>query len=1143
MSFNCIFTTLRLIKYRLLLLILAGAMTSSAQLNPSNLTQYTELEGVPASEVGSILPDHNGYIWLGTLNGLARYDGYEFKRFFNNPNDPGSIKGLQVWGLFEDSKGRIWAATSPENLNVYDPIKRSFKTYEYKHLIKHPANVELGVNAICEDHTGRVYFGVSTNFGEEIHSCILYMDEGDTSIHQFLVPDSIDSKNVVRMTADTGGNIWIITYSGLFKIDTLKQWSRLNNWSRIFTSTKDYPTDIKFGKDGKPWITTWKNVLYEFDLNSDNYHSYPLEGATQNSSNKLAIDDKGNIWIGTDRGVFLFNTITKEFQKFNFEINHPLDRAHIRTIKPDRFGNIWIGTNSHGLFKYEEKAIFKSYSYKTGQKNSLTLGWVGNIIEASDGRIYITTSGSQTTAGISIMDPITQSIIQSTKSSQLSISEIVSFMEFAPYEFYVGTWEDLHQFSSSTMSARKIKLEGISDVIIQRGIKDKKGNLWLGTTKGLYRKTKESSAFVKYDLNLLDGANASSNEISNFFESPKHGLWLLTNNGLFLYKYETDKIERHAYDRTKGDVLITQDINSFYEDPSGIAWVGGWQGGLSKYDPETRKIETYTLDDGLPSMSVQSILADEKNDALWLSTFDGLSRFDLKEERFNNYSISDGIQGQLFADGSALKTSGGLFIFGGSNGITLFDPDLINKSSHPPRVFLTGLKLFDQSVLPGESSILKRPIQETDEIILKNNQNNITLEFAAIHYSNPSKNRIRYKLDGYENEWRDAGNQLLAFYPQLPTGQYTFKVKAANSNGVWNEEGASLRIHILPPWWNTTWAYIGYFIILIGSGFALDKYLRHRILEKERDRFQAQQLQQAKEIEKAYLELGQTHESLKATQAQLIQSEKMASLGELTAGIAHEIQNPLNFVNNFSEINKELLEELKGERSKVNGERDLNLEDQLVQNIVDNEIKILQHGKRADAIVKGMLQHSRISTAGVGEKEPVDINALVDEYFRLAYHGLRAKDKSFNATLKSDFDPSIGTINIIPQDIGRVILNVITNAFYAVNQKLMNQGMTGKVSSTSDKQENKTVYEPAVSVTTKKINHHIEIRIKDNGVGIPKKNLDKIFQPFFTTKPVGQGTGLGLSISYDIIKAIGGELKVNSIEEEGTEFIIQLPVV
>ena len=274
-----------------------------------------------------------------------------------------------------------------------------------------------------------------------------------------------------------------------------------------------------------------------------------------------------------------------------------------------------------------------------------------------------------------------------------------------------------------------------------------------------------------------------------------------------------------------------------------------------------------------------------------------------------------------------------------------------------------------------------------------------------------------------------------------------------------------------------------------------------------------------KQVQERTFALKQSLDNLKSTQSQLIQSEKMASLGELTAGIAHEIQNPLNFVNNFSEVNNELLVEMKDEIDKGN------IDDvkTIANDVIENGQKILHHGKRADAIVKGMLQHSRSST---GVKEPTNINALADEYLRLSYHGLRAKDKSFNATMKTDFDAAVGKVNIIPQDIGRVVLNLLTNAFYAVDEK---------------KKSGVESYEPTVSISTKKTDGKVEIKVSDNGNGIPQKVIDKIFQPFFTTKPTGSGTGLGLSLSYDIVKAHGGELKVETKEGEGTAFIIQLP--
>jgi signal transduction histidine kinase len=400
-----------------------------------------------------------------------------------------------------------------------------------------------------------------------------------------------------------------------------------------------------------------------------------------------------------------------------------------------------------------------------------------------------------------------------------------------------------------------------------------------------------------------------------------------------------------------------------------------------------------------------------------------------------------------------------------------------------------------------------------EKLVLPHEHNHISFEFAAIETSRPFMVKYQYMLEGYDKDWSPLTSRSNATFGNISEGTYTLNLKAQGANGVWTDP-VTYTFKVLPPWWHTWWAYGIYGMLFIGGVIMADRIQRKRLLAKAHEEAREKELEQAKEIEVAY-------ENLKATQSQLIQSEKMASLGELTAGIAHEIQNPLNFVNNFSEVSNELLDEMKGEIDKGHYDEVKAITNDVKQNLE----KILHHGKRADGIVKGMLQHSRSSS---GVKGPTDINALADEYLRLAYHGLRAKDKSFNATTKTDFDETIGKINIIRQDIGRVILNLITNAFYAVTEKKKQHGDT---------------YEPAVWVSTKKVGENVMISVKDNGNGIPLKVLDKIFQPFFTTKPTGQGTGLGLSLSYDIVKAHGGELKVETEEGKGSEFIIVLPVV
>jgi signal transduction histidine kinase len=448
---------------------------------------------------------------------------------------------------------------------------------------------------------------------------------------------------------------------------------------------------------------------------------------------------------------------------------------------------------------------------------------------------------------------------------------------------------------------------------------------------------------------------------------------------------------------------------------------------------------------------------------------------------------------------------------GDLNGYYTFFPDKVKTNPIPPKIVFTGLGINGKMVIPGSNSPLEVPIEQAKKIILNYDQNNISIDFAGIHYSSPEYNRHRYMLENLDTNWHETYSQKTASYFNVQPGEYIFRVKATNSDGVESEK--DLKIIINPPWWKSGWAYGLFGLAVLSCLFMFDRIQRKRIISRERENNRKIEIAHAKEIEKAY-------NNLKTTQTQLIQSEKMASLGELTAGIAHEIQNPLNFVNNFSEVNKELIHEAL-QSIKTGNSQAAAL---LLATLEENEDKIIHHGRRADAIVKGMLQHSRAST---GQKELTNINAVADECLRLSYHALRAKDKSFKATLKTDFDENIGNIPLVPQDIVRVFVNLFNNGFYATWEKAK-EGIQG--------------YEATVSVMTKKVNTKVEVRIKDNGNGIPQKVFDKIFQPFFTTKPAGQGTGLGLSMSYDIIKAHGGEIKVETKQGEGTDFVVELPI-
>ncbi len=1094
------------------------------QLNSGNISQLTEKDGLSSNTVNAMLVDNQGYLWVSTYNGLARYNGYEFEKFYSNPNDSNAVQGMIAYSLMQDRNGNVWVGTNPGFIEVYDPVKRAFSAYDYTRLADSLVSslplYGYNVTSICEDPNGNIYFGINCN--ETLHSALLYRDAKSGKIDIFQTPDSLQIQNVFRMRKDLNGNIWIISLSGVFKIDPSGNVSVENNrFLNLRLPANDFVTDFIFTDLENVWLSTGFGRLVKLNLSSGGFKLFdspfvPSDPAYVGGT-VLTKDLQNRIWIGTQSGIAQFDTEDEEFKIFDTGTKNELGKEFITCFASDSSGNLFMGTANSGILRYEKKPVFTSYIGSSSDKSAILPGWANILYETSDGKIWIHSDG-----GFSVLNPQTGKVESRLDYSVSNLFLYVpSSWESSPgeiiFSYGIGI---LYKYLVASRTIEKISLPGLPDTIpVTKHLRDSRGNEWLTTRNGLFLKSSDSDQFIRYDMNMIKDGSAGSNDITDLFESSKHGLWIASNFGLFLYHYDTDQIERHGYDKNKGDVLISQDINSVYEDSMGNVWVGQWQGGLAKYIPETGEIKAYTLDDGLPSMGIQSVTSDN-NGMIWLSTFNGLSRFDPKTEQFNNFSIDDGIQGSLFADGSYLKTSSGQLIFGGANGITIFNPEDFEVKYEPPKVFLTDLKLFNKTILPEANGILEKPISETQAITLNYNQNNLTIEYVGIHYSNPLKNRFSYIMENYDEQWREVGTLREAFYPALPSGTYTFKVKASNNQGVWSDI-ASLNITIKPPWYATVWAYIIYGLLLIPVAFLIHKYMRNRAIRQERERAQKKELEQAREIEKAYNEL-------KSTQAQLIQSEKMASLGELTAGIAHEIQNPLNFVNNFSELSSELIDEMNEELDS----NDIDEAKAISSDIKQNLDKINHHGKRAESIVKGMLLHSRGSS---GKKETTDINALCDEYLRLSYHGFRAKDQSFNADFRLETDDTLPKIKVVPQEIGRVLLNLLNNAFQACAE-YSRDAVNEKV------KQNKNSYKPLVVVQTRTIGKYIEILVKDNGPGIPETVRDKIFQPFFTTKPSGQGTGLGLSLSYDIVNAHGGELKVETREGEGSTFSIRLPI-
>ena len=1088
--------------------------------------------------ITAIAQDSTGFMWLATWSGLHRFDGTRFTDYNHDDLNPNSLAFERTECLFADKSRYIYVGTYGRGLDRLNPLTGVFTHFTHrKDDINSLSNDTITV--LAKGTNGKLWVGTINGLNEfdpETGKCKRFLHDAGN-------PSSISENNIRVIYEDRQGVVWI---------GTKDAFNENNNPSRIGGLNRFDPATGRFTR----------------------YLSDPKNPATliDNTITAVFEDSRGNLLVGTrGDGLHLMNREAGTFQRLPYDPKHPenLSRPalisrdpgtapdHITFINEDKGGRIWIGTFGNGINIYDpEKKIVTHFSADENNINKLPNSEFWRAFRSKEGIMWVSAwAFNGEPLNLFQVNPFEYRLAK----TELGYFPF-SFLENDDGSMWIGTDSCLLKHNTDgTLELYPVKINGKTmgeKNFVSSIVRDDKGGLWITPQHGLYRFDPATKTFKGY---LRDDKNPASLGADGVFlleKEDNNKLWACTNNGLELFDIPSGTFTHFRHNVNDSNTISSNSVNgicklkngeimiglqdaadrinmstgkithykmngivsSFVEDDNGTLWAGT-QNGLFRYVEARQQFVPYTDYSGaLNSSTFIFQLAVDKKKNLFIAVPAGLVKLNTQTNEISAYGEINGLlSNPNYGRYMMIKRNGELLI-GNSTEYLHFNPD--NSLSNLPRsmVLFSGFAVADTMIMTGTGSVLSKPIFETDKIQLRYNQNVFSILYSVIDYTERlATTPTVYMLENYDQRWRKSNSENIANYVNVEPGTYTFKVKTTNSSGVWVQK--ELRIIVNPPWWKTTWAYVLYGLIFIVLAFIANRIVRNRIIEKEKAKHREKELAHAKEIEKAYNEL-------KLTQTQLIQSEKMASLGELTAGVAHEIQNPLNFVNNFSEVNNELIEELKNQKSTLNS----NEQEEILNDIFQNNEKISLHGKRADSIVKNMLLHSRRSG---GVKEPTDINALADEYFRLAYHGLRARDqrdaahKSFNATMKTEMDETIGNVNIIPQDIGRVLLNLYNNAFYAVNEKSKTAG---------------AAYVPVVTVNTKKTIDKVIISVKDNGNGIPQKIVDKIFQPFFTTKPTGQGTGLGLSLSYDIIKTHGGEITVDTKEGEGTVFTIKLPL-
>ncbi|WP_177188414.1 ATP-binding protein [Algoriphagus hitonicola] len=1096
---------------------------SQAQINSSkgvpSYTNYVVGElGIAGQQIWNVNQNKDGFLFVGTSTGLQKFDGKNWELL----NSPSTEFNTNVRSTLLASDGTFYYGSLGDFGIV--TTDSTGKTIEQSLLQGFPADFIFNDIWSIRESKGKIYFQAREAIfiytpATDDQSGSLKIWKPDTEfMYAFSLDDSYYAHQMnLGLFQEIEENLQLIPGSEFLGEDRVQ-------------------VLLPYREKGEFLVGAFAGGLFHFDGKNFEPFQTEIDDLLQGRSlyKALALPDSTYALSVLGNGFFIIDREGKI--KANFNTKNSIPDQSVYAFHLDNTENLWVGTNS-GLSKIEifsPLTRFDSDTYEIGNalslsafENNLYIGTSTTVLylDKSDGIIKKvegipntqvfdlvedTYSVLSTGVGLSEIKGSEAKLIPETDNFQ-SLRVVIS-KSHEGYVFLSGNY-GIEVFKRELNSNGQYQYEDIGPISgVPRSVysmaENEEGELWGGTQAGiLYR-----IIFPKTASGNLDVPNARVEEfgendgirgLSGLAEGPIDG------------KVYTSGID--------GFYFFNTSVNEFERDP------------VFSFSDEVADINLDTY--GLGIGETGNVYLD----------FKGEKRY-AKKQPDGSYQLKSYPVNLITASGvtSGYTEPSGVIWIGTDEGLMRLDPTKEYNVDHP-------VPLYFRSVSSGEKRLpLSKDLNESrPEIPFKGNQ--ISFDYVAPFFVRENKILYQTFLEGYDEEWTEWEDIITREFTNLPYGSYTFKVKAKNTFNTPSDE-ISYQFTILPPWYATWWAFVLYFLGFALLVYALVKIQTIRILAREKEKNRQQELAHAKEIEKAY-------EELKSTQTQLIHSEKMASLGELTAGIAHEIQNPLNFVNNFSEVSEELIDEMNEELESGN----LDEARTIGKNLKENLSKIKHHGKRADSIVKGMLEHSR---GGSSEKKLTNLNAMADEFLRLSYHGLRAKDKSFSADFETELDPNIPRVKVVSQDIGRVLLNLINNAFYACAERSRSASAERSRSASAERSRsavnektNSTLqtslnietdseggesYKPKVKVSTRLVdlggNGGIEISVEDNGSGIPKSLIDKIFQPFFTTKPTGSGTGLGLSLSYDIIKAHGGDLRVKSQEGEGTEMIVFLPI-
>ncbi len=1087
----CAFTMLIKKLVLICFFVLRLSLIATAQQEDINFTSLTTKDGLSSNAVNAILKDRYGLMWFGTEDGLNKFDGTNLTVYRHKPGDVTSLQANEILALHEDKKGNMWVGTSGGSLSLYDRKRDAFINFPGNgapHALSHNVIME-----ICSDYLGKIwiahYNGVDILDPETKQVSKFRVNSGNSS--------SFLTKPVNYIFEDGQHRMWMGTNEGLYQYNPRnKSLTQFVHSSQDPTSLSDNQVNaIAEDYRGNIWIGTNEglSMLKPATKGFINYkQGYNNAKTISNIINSIVVDGY-KLWLGTEGGLEVLDTKTGEVSKFQFDYRniHSLTAKAVRCVYRDKQGIYWLGMGGGGIDKYDKNLnLFNLIRSNVFDEKGLNASIVTSFAEDKNGNVYVGTEGG----GLSLYDRKTKLFrhfnIHSKRNGSNNHITIKALRMSSKNRLMIGTYRDGLFIWDPASGKYQQLMQGTNPEDLNANeifcIKeDRKGNMWVGTNgAGVNVVNGENKVVVKYTPNpkaANDVLLPINGYIRDILEDRHGNIWIATHGGgIAVLQPASGKFTIY---NTTNSKLPNDKILSLLEDSRGNIWAATFGGGLALYHKSTNQFITFAEKDGLLNNTVYKIVEDQKG-LIWVSTNKGISSVDASTKKIDNYNHHNGVQNNNFVHGAGLRLRDGTLFFGGLEGFNYFNPEYLKKNDNIPPVLFTDLRISNQSVAASEDGPIKEHISVAREINLDYKQN-FALSFVGLNYTSPGQNQYAYKLEGFDKNWNYVGSSTTASYTNLDPGEYIFHVRAGNNDGVWNNEGTSIKILVRPPFWRTVYAYVFYLLAIVG----LVLYFRYRYIQKIKRKFA--------------LEQERIHIEQERKEAERIRELDRLKIKFLT-NLSHEFRTPISLI--LGPVDKLLSQEKNEQPSgqlhmiRRNAKRLLNLVNQLLdfRKLEEHELKL--HASEGELV------------------------SFVREVFD-SFKDLSER-KKIEFAFKSQIDQLCALFD--HDKMERILFNLLSNAF-----KFTLEG--GKISlelENSDK----------ASDPSKK---WVSIKVHDTGIGIPEDKKEKIFERFFqnTTAAaiLNQGTGIGLSITKEFVKMHGGTIDVDSEPEKGTTFTIHLP--